>query len=473
MSHVLCAHPVPGRGRRGQLLVVRHLERSVVSLARTGVAVEASDYSDGLVRRDGLRRGDRRVAAPLEAAGIQTRRGDRTTHRVCPISGAVEVLEAWRNIKILPSVQLAQTSTMLRALRCFLDLHGIRAQMVVLSAGWVPLRDLGDAIQRLSRQISRLAARLRKRWQADLLFRSFEVVEHRDEHGEVLVHLHAHALLDVRHLPAHQYRLMQDEVRAAVGNGYAHFSMLEDPAEACKYAFKGITGFADDAIVELFRQTYRRNMYVPMGGFRRWLAQLEPHNVLDPATGRLRAIPARRIVRLELDGRLEWCAVPRGGDLPRARAAPDAAPATNVVVAMAPPSPWASPVMTPSMIVLNLTVGLDVVEALCAASPPLLTSVNQQRAIYNARLPPEDWAPAIDPRSPWGMVAYARRLRCELVERDGRAFLVSQAALDWDARARAAKSHGAHSHVSCPRPSVGALPPQPLLRPGWVASAPP
>lgn len=449
---VLCQHPVSGRGDRGRLWAVPHAPRSMLWTSRTGVDVDLSSFTKADVSRDLLRSADARIARALEAAGIQMRR-KHSMAQVCPITGTTKNLECWENKKILPSMQKQQTSQILNALKCYIDTNKIYTQMIVFSAGWVPLTELRTRVRLLSKQIKELRLDVEKKYGCDIFYRNIEFTEHKIEDGTVMCNLHSHALIDMPYIGSKdEYDSFLNTLRLGIDKGYVHISPLDKVNEACKYAFKPIVDFEDDAIVELYHQTYRLNFYQPLGGFRVWLRQFDASEEVT-ADGEVVKIPARKLVQLsDSDGELEWVAIPRSGDI----AVPDVPddselpPPVNCVVGVQAPAPWTGPRLMPALLVLNFQpeVGRDPVATLCAGKYGLSQFVNRLRAVHNARQPFDAWAPLVAsevPDSPSALSAYADLICSTVVDFGGQSYLVAR---DVAPDAKRRLGDGAHKHVS-------------------------
>lgn len=456
-TQVLCQHPVSGRGDRGRLWAVPHAPRSTMWTARTGVDVEHASFAKATASRDALRFADERIARALEAAGIQMRR-KHSMSQVCPITGKTNNLECWENKKILPSMQKQQTSQMLTALKCYIDINKIYTQMIVFSAGWVPLKELRTRVRLLSKQIKELRLDVEKKYGCDIFYRNIEFTEHKIEDGTIMCNLHSHALIDMPYINSKdEYESFLNTLRSGIDKGYVHVSPLGKINEACKYAFKPIVDFDDDAIVELYHQTYRLNFYQPLGGFRIWLRQFDASEEITQ-DGEVIKIPARKLVQLSApDDGLEWVAIPRSGDIavPDVPDDPEPPQPVNCVVGVQAPAPWTGPILMPALLVLNFQpeTGRDPVGMLCAGKYGLSQFVNRLRAVHNARQPFDSWTPLVgyegaDSRS--ALAAYADLIGSIVIDYAGRRFLVARDVVPSALGAKRLFGDEAHKHVRSP-----------------------
>jgi hypothetical protein len=384
--------------------------------------------------------------------------------QVCPITGKTRNLECWENKKILPSMQKQQTSQMLTALKCYIDTNKIYTQMIVFSAGWVPLTELRTRVRLLSKQIKELRLDVEKKYGCDIFYRNIEFTEHKIEDGTVMCNLHSHALIDMPYIESKDvYDNFLNTLRSGIDKGYVHITPLDKVNEACKYAFKPIVDFDDDAIVELYHQTYRLNFYQPLGGFRVWLRQFDASEEITQ-DGEIIKIPARKLVQLPgSDDGLEWVAIPRSGDIavPDVPDDPEPPQPVNCVVGVQAPSPWTGPRLMPALLVLNFQpdVGRDPVAMLCAGKYGLSQFVNRLRAVHNARQSIESWTPIVgyegaDSRS--ALSAYADLIHSIVIDYAGQRYLVACDLIPGDVcGAKRRLSDGAHNHVSSSRPPTG------------------
>jgi hypothetical protein len=437
------------------LWAVPHAPRSALWTARTGVDVDPDSYRKAVASRDVLRSADARIARALEAAGIQIRR-KRSMTQVCLITGTSKAVECWENKKILPSMQKQQTSQMLSSLKCYIDTNKIYAQMIVFSAGWVPLVELRSRVRLLAKQIKELRLEVEKKYGCDIFYRNIEFTEHKVEDGTVMCNLHSHALVDMPYIAEDKYNEFLSTLRRGIDKGFVHVSTLNKVNEACKYAFKPIVDFDDDAIVELYKQTYRINFYQPLGGFRIWLRQFDASEEITQ-DGEIIRTPARKIVQLPgPDGDLEWVSIPRSGDLPVPDEPEDLNPPepVNCVVGIQAPAPWTGPIMTPALLVLNHQPvdGRDPVATLCAGRGHLAKLVNRCRALYNARQPLDAWSPIVacegaDSRP--ALSTYADQVGSVVVQFGGQTYLVARDVFPGEAPGAPRRlGDAAHSHVS-------------------------
>ncbi len=330
--------------------------------------------------------------------------------------------------------------------------------MIVFSAGWVPLKELRTRVRLLSKQIKELRLDVEKKYGCDIFYRNIEFTEHKIEDGTIMCNLHSHALIDMPYINSKdEYESFLNTLRSGIDKGYVHVSPLGKINEACKYAFKPIVDFDDDAIVELYHQTYRLNFYQPLGGFRIWLRQFDASEEITQ-DGEVIKIPARKLVQLSApDDGLEWVAIPRSGDIavPDVPDDPEPPQPVNCVVGVQAPAPWTGPILMPALLVLNFQpeTGRDPVGMLCAGKYGLSQFVNRLRAVHNARQPFDSWTPLVgyegaDSRS--ALAAYADLIGSIVIDYAGRRFLVARDVVPSALGAKRLFGDEAHKHVRSP-----------------------
>lgn len=410
---------VTGRVLR-PLLTVDH---DTVELATVGRAVDAAGWAESKARAARLDAETRRIADALERGGYPAYRQDRQLVRICGVTLAEEVLPtAFRHIKILPAVQVADTSATRRELMSFVAGHDLCMQMLVLSAGWVPADQVRKAISALGRRVSKIAKHLRDAWSADLFFRNIEMTYHRDAAGRLMVHVHSHAFIDHPYFAPDVYKQFRNDIRSRAPKGYAHLSVVKKDAiaEAVKYPFQpekaGGTELTDLEWVTIAEQVEGLRFFVPLGGFKAWRADLRP------ADG-----PRSKLVVVDcMDGPLVYA---KPG-VKSGKRDPSTGFSQDVIVNVLRPSPRFSNRATPAIMISD------------RSQLPLLALLEREgfgplidrwRAMFNARAPLSERVPVFDRAS---LVSAARRgLRHEV--HGGRDYLVSERVEQFDRRAAA------------------------------------
>lgn len=418
-------------GRR--LYPVLEVGHDDLELATVGREVDLAGWYQSKARSDELLRLTTQIADALESQGRMAYRQDRDLTRVCLVTLAEERLpKTFRNINILPLPQVTRTSGMRRELMTFVSAHAIKTQMVVFSAGWVPVSMLRETIQELCSLISDLAPRLRWEWKADIFFRNVEMVYHRDTTGRLMIHVHSHMMVDHPYFEPQRYEAFKEYVKARAPKGYAHFSYIEPEnlAEAVKYPFQPEKGsdvkLTDAEWAAVADAVENLDFFRPMGGFKEWRKDLRP-----------KGEPQKRLVVVD------------GPDGPMVRVRqgvktgekkPSTGYRKDVIVNVLRPSPRFSNRATPAMLISDRS-GAPIEVLLEAEGYGL--AIDRYRAMYNARCRPEERVPVFGPLNLAG--AARRGFRHE--RRDGKDYLVSTAVEQFDRRAREAARRRAASKV--------------------------
>lgn len=409
------------------------VDQDRIELATIGREMDHSAWAQSKKRARALHAETTRIADALERTGYPAYRPDRQLGRVCGVTLAEEaVTRPFRHIKILPSVQVADTVAYRRELLAFITGHQVKAQMVVFGQDWCQPEDLRQRICRLSRKISKIAANLRRVWSADLFFRNIEMTYHRDDTGQLMIHVHSHGFLDHPWYPAEKYKEFKEHLRSISpksvnGKGHVHLTYITPDRlqEVVKYPFQPEKGedrfLTDEEWRVVAEQTERLKFFAPLGGFKEWRADLRP---VDE--------PERRLVVVDgPDGPLLYA---KPG-FKAGKREPSIGTPKDVVVNVLRPSPRFAPRATPAILISDRSAE-PIDEVLRRAGYGQL--IDGWRAIYNARVHPRDRMPLFEPRS----LTEAAQRGWRIEVHGGTAFAVSEAAERFEAssvKARAAK----------------------------------
>lgn len=240
------------------------------------------------------------IADALERNDIQSRLQSNITC-IGAVTGIVESVPLYRAIRFIPSVAARDRRPVLNGLR-FLMLHHPRARYFryavftspepIVSGG-----ELREAIQRLSRRISKWADKARDH-DVDVLFRGIEftrataaerdaVAHDRGQTSDlaerfgadtVLYHVHANVITwPKRAMKDEDWSAFLSMTRKAVKAHWKDNGSIKKADEIVKYCLKpaDLASATDDELVWLFRQTERLKLVQPLGPFAEFMSGLE------------------------------------------------------------------------------------------------------------------------------------------------------------------------------------------------------
>lgn len=274
------------------------LSQEFVESVNLGRGMDAEKWRDRRARQDRLRQQTELLAAALERTGISARR-NADVMAIDVMTGAQELLSAYRSICFLPEVAQRDRRPMLNALIVFRRMHRNHGKFmryaVVTGGPSIPLLGLShakqssaeletgedfslrDRISELSRSVSRFAQWANQVHDVDVVFRGIEfTVKRRDGDNFLSVHPHANVLYTPRRL------MKKNEWDKFLAGASAQFhgywwkdcGKLEHANEAIKYPFKPSEldpqRIGDAGVRWLFDQTFGLPMTQPLGAFRAW-----------------------------------------------------------------------------------------------------------------------------------------------------------------------------------------------------------
>ncbi|WP_408913686.1 hypothetical protein [Brucella pseudogrignonensis] len=240
------------------------------------------------------------IADALERNGIQSRLQSNITC-IGAVTGIVEAVPLYRAIRFIPSVAARDRRPVLNGLR-FLMLHHPRARYFRYAVFTSPEpvvcgSELRDAIQKLSRRISKWAKKAREH-DVDVLFRGIEFTRstaaERDaaahDRGQesdlaerygpdaVLYHVHANVITwPKRAMKDEDWSAFLSMTWKAVKAHWKDNGSVKKADEIVKYCLKpaDLESATDDELVWLYRQTERLKLVQPLGPFAEFMAGLE------------------------------------------------------------------------------------------------------------------------------------------------------------------------------------------------------
>ena len=258
------------------------LEPEALAGHLAGHVLHPSTWAKSRDRERELREQTVALASRLGAAGIECRQESDfdALHLVGLASGEAREVVPWRHVKLLPEVMARDARQMLRQLEGFASsIPPAQLRMWVLSWGWVPVADLGEACRSMGRAISKLAA---APW---LRAAGIEVLLRRTEFTVQpggMIHLHCHLVVRATAvLGGASWQRLLDRAKTATPKNYLHDGRLHDVAEAVKYSFKPaeLLAAGDDTLAMIFRQTFKLRFLVPLGEFKEFRKSLKENNL--------------------------------------------------------------------------------------------------------------------------------------------------------------------------------------------------
>ena len=364
-----------------------YLSQEFVASVNTGRDLDPEKWRERRARDDRLQQQTELLATALERTGESVRRNAEVMS-IGLITGAQELLNAYRSICFFPTVAQRDRRPMLNELLMFRRTHrnhGKFMRYAVITAGRpIPLGGLPLAKQsssllerreyfalrnrigELSRSVSRFAQWALEVHDIDVVFRGIEfTVKQRD--GDNFLSAHPHA--NVLYTPL---KLLSEADWAAFLVGADRFfepwwwrdcGRLKDPREAIKYPFKPVEldpqRIGDAGVRWLFEQTFGLPMMQPLGSFRHWRKDVFWIVDIDVG-GKSRPRKHRRVVNTEYPAgaRLEICSVRKRIGKPRNShklVGKDQEPRENRLLGFTMPQRRFSPYAEPIVKVMNYT----------------------------------------------------------------------------------------------------------------------
>lgn len=270
---------------------------------RAGERIEVDDWHEEQERKAELLDQSNRIAWGLQMAGVRAWDWEQLPmHLVDPVTGESILQPCLRRLNVFPIIQQARRSGMVAQAECYVgdEKRCPYVRMLTVTAGVRVALDPDDTAP-LRRYLSRFHQRIGRLnsqpWMLEhgleLVLRSTEfgsltVQEgedkgkvHRDAAGRLLLHPHAHCLLQFNKgpVPRQIWRRMlgrNGEFRRHFG---AHLDVTQEICnirEALKYPLKP----ADTDVMEpaelraLHEVVFRMRMVAPLGAFKRWRNEL-------------------------------------------------------------------------------------------------------------------------------------------------------------------------------------------------------
>jgi len=271
------------------------------------------------------------MADALERMGERSRRNSDLSI-VGAVSERVEELPIYRAIRILPAIARRDRRKYLNSLKYMIaenrDSQYYRYAVFTSGVLIVEGGALREAIQGLSRRISRWSSWARGKYDIEVLFRGIEFTRasaeardheaaerHREEHPDfvgdlgtplsdrygkdtILYHIHANVLF-------WPHRKLADDAWASFLKGthsrakglWKDTGVIQKTEELVKYCFKPneLKATPDEAILWLFHETKDLKMCQPMGRFAEFLHELSQQR--------------EKIVGVNVKGRVKYCRV--------------------------------------------------------------------------------------------------------------------------------------------------------------------
>lgn len=297
----------------------------------TGWKIDIDKWAKTRVAADSLNEQTKEMADALERMGERARRNSDLSI-VGAVSERVEELPIYRAIRILPAIARRDRRKYLNSLKYLIaeNRDSQYYRYAVFTSGDLIVEGgaLREAIQGLSRRISRWASWARGKYDIEVLFRGIEFTRasaeardneaaerYREEHPDfvgdlgtplsdrygkdtILYHTHANVLF-------WPHRKVADDAWASFLKGthsrakglWKDTGVIQKTEELVKYCFKPneLKATPDEAILWLFHETKDLKMCQPMGRFAEFLHELSRNR--------------EKIVGVNVRGRVKYCRV--------------------------------------------------------------------------------------------------------------------------------------------------------------------
>ncbi len=230
-----------------------------------------------------------RIADALLRAGVNvTLDGDVTM--IGAVTGVVEHQRVYRAVRFLPTVAGRDRRPIVNGLKLWMAGHGSNKYFrysVMTCAEPVPVGgDLRDAIQTLSRRISKWSHEVQRKYGIKVLFRGIEFTRKtakergmtdRYAQDAILYHVHANVLYWPTRNIAERWPEFLRYTHSFIGAEWKDNGKVEKIEEIVKYCSKPADTLAasDDELVWLYESTRRLKICQPLGDFKAWLHELE------------------------------------------------------------------------------------------------------------------------------------------------------------------------------------------------------
>lgn len=317
------------------------------------------------------------MAAALRRAGINvTREGDVTL--IGGVTGIIEQRPVYRAVRILPEVAGRDRRPILNDAKFWMSNHPNRKHFrfaVMTCKEPIPVGgDLRDAIQGLSRRISKWASAVEE-FGVRVLYRGIEFtrstaaergMEDRYDSDTILCHVHANVVYwPTRKMKDVEFQKFLNFTHHSVGAWWRDNGRVERLEEVIKYCCKPSDTLAsdDDELVWLYHATSKLKLCQPLGVFKEWRAELEAAGEktvrVNVGRGEGKLLRVKKMNRKlggdkEADGEAIEGEEATSDDVSEEKPQHDdrheaAAPAANIVLGMTLPqwrhSPWAEPLI--------------------------------------------------------------------------------------------------------------------------------
>ncbi len=230
-----------------------------------------------------------RIADALLRAGVNvTLDGDVTM--IGAVTGVVEHQRVYRAVRFLPTVAGRDRRPIVNGLKLWMAGHQSNRYFryaVMTCAAPVPVGgNLREAIQNLSRRISKWSHEVWKRYGIKVLFRGIEFTRKTAEErgmtdryapGTILYHVHANILYWPTRNIAERWPEFLRHTHSFIGAEWKDNGKVGKIEEIVKYCSKPADTLAasDDELVWLYENTRRLKICQPLGDFKAWMQKLE------------------------------------------------------------------------------------------------------------------------------------------------------------------------------------------------------
>lgn len=202
---------------------------------------DLTEWGERRVSYERMARETERMAGILESGGVNCRLPSALS-AVGLVTGAVDRLDVWRNVNVLPLVASRNRRPILKMFRYWLEKHGNSAwgyprYAVITSGERMPIgADLRGAIQAMHRRISKWAYWARHTYQMECLLRVGELTVDED----LTFHPHANVVYrPTRRLSRPEWQMFLRASEKVLGAHWRDCGRVIEPAEVVKYFAKG------------------------------------------------------------------------------------------------------------------------------------------------------------------------------------------------------------------------------------------
>ena len=263
--------------------------RSLYELVRisAGRQLGPQEWLKMQLQRTKLEQDTFEIASRLEEAGIPAFDHSSDLTLVCPITGEVQKVQAYRNICFLPCVARKRRAPMLKRLQFFGQLpeNQGKLRMWTFNTGLrVRIAELNDRIRQLNRNVGIIASELRERFSIDMIFRATELGGVEKREGIATLHPHAHVLIKTPYLQDWskaiswvnaRWRQLCELSPNSTWKPFEECGKLHNIHEACKYVCKpeSLKELSPSDLAELYGALYKKHLVQPLGLFKRYCAE--------------------------------------------------------------------------------------------------------------------------------------------------------------------------------------------------------